>query len=301
MITGLPLCGIPLVLPPARASWKEDFEQLMGQLISRTRTDKLARGVPISWLVNFIGFPTGVSEEVVRRHLIAYLLYLFGMLFPSGNGEVVNPIFIRLAEHIALPLDNVEITQYSIGSAVLCQTYRGLCDASYRRKKISSAAPILCVCYIFLQLWSWEHIPVGRPMIEDPVHPYSGHDVQFNCATMGTRWTYGVLRWARDLASKCYPLYHEDFETIHHSSITWNAWHDDYVKHVAGDRGLATDCYRDQELWWTRCHLVCLYMVEPQNPERVMRQLDLYQEVPPPPPNCVESTFHEYVLNFKSV
>uniref|UniRef100_A0ACD5YF39 Uncharacterized protein n=1 Tax=Avena sativa TaxID=4498 RepID=A0ACD5YF39_AVESA len=154
MITGLPLCGIPLVLPPARASWKEDFEQLMGQLIPRTRTDKLARGVPISWLVNFIDFPTGVSEEVVRRHLIAYLLYLFGMLFPSGNGEVVNPIFIRLAEHIALPLNNVEITQYSIGSAVLCQTYRGLCDASYRRKKVSSVAPILCVYYIFLQLWS---------------------------------------------------------------------------------------------------------------------------------------------------
>jgi hypothetical protein len=26
-----------------------------------------------------------------------------------------------------------------------------------------------------------------------------------------------------------------------------------------------------------------------------MRQLGLYQQVPPPPPRCVESKYHEYV------
>lgn len=297
MITGLPLRGVPLVLPQPLSSWKADFEEEMGRDIPRTRMGKEPRGVPISWLVDFIGFPDNVGEDVVRKHLVAYILYLFSMMFPSGNGEVVNPIFIGLAEHIALPLDSSEIRQYSFGSAVLCQTYRGLCDASYRRKLVTSKEPILCVCYMFLQLWSWEHIPVGRPIIEVPVHPYSGHAVEFDSATMGCRWTHGGLRWARDLASKCYPLYHEDFETIHHSSITWEAWRTEYVHTVAGDRGLAEECLADQELWWTRCHLLCLHMVEPQNPERVMRQLGLYQEVPPPPPNCLESQFHEYVLN----
>jgi hypothetical protein len=161
MITGLPLSGVPLVLQQSSATWKADLEQWMGVDIPRTRQDNEARGVPISWLVNFIGFPDDVDEVVVRRHLVAYVLYLFSMLFPTGNGDIVNPIFIRLAQHIALPLDTPDFTIYSIGSAVLCQTYRGLCDASYRRKKISTKSPLLAVSYIFLQLWSWEHIPVG--------------------------------------------------------------------------------------------------------------------------------------------
>jgi len=41
-------------------------------------------------------------------------------------------------------------------------------------------------------------------------------------------------------------------------------------------------------------------MVEPQNPERVMRQFNLYQQVPPPPPSILECKFHEYGLNLKT-
>lgn len=301
MITGLPLRGAPLVLQPPLPSWKEDFEEEMGRDIPRTAKDKEARGVPIGWLADYIGLDLrNVSEEVVRKHVVAYVLYLCSMLFPSGNGETVNPVFIGLAQNIALPLDSSDFTAYSIGSAMLCQTYRGLCDASCRRKKSTSLAPILCVCHMFLQLWSWEHIPVGRPTIVAPVHPYGGHGVEFDCATMGSRWTHGTLRWARDLAAKCYPLYHEDFETIHHSSITWHAWGFEHLDSVSGTRGLADSCLRDHRLWYTRCHLLCLHMVEPQNPERVMRQLGLYQEVPPPPPRFLDSKFHEYVLNLKT-
>ena len=247
MITGLPLRGEPLVLQPAPLTWHDDLEVRLNREIPRLRSGKQHQGVPISWLVDFIGVPPNANEDVVRRHLIAYVLYLFGMMFPSSNGEVVHPSLIRLAVHIASTLDDdSDFLIYSLGSAVLCQTYRGLCDAALRKKP--SKEPVLAVCYIFLQLWSWEYLPVGRPRIDVPVHPYQLGQVQFDCATMGSRWTYGTLAWARQLATRCYPLYHDDFERIDEIDVTWNPWHTEYIAHVEGEVELANECYQDMRL-----------------------------------------------------
>ncbi|KAM3190868.1 hypothetical protein ACQJBY_068694 [Aegilops geniculata] len=38
----------------------------------------------------------------------------------------------------------------------------------------------------------------------------------------------------------------------------------------------------DSAFWLTSCNLLFLWCVEPYNPERVMRQFGLYQEIPPP-------------------
>ena len=93
-ITGLPLRGLPVVLPAAPLSWKEQFEIYMDRAIPRTRNNNEPRWVPISWLVDYIDIPEHAHEEVVRRHLVAYVLYLFSMMFPSANGDSVNPFLL---------------------------------------------------------------------------------------------------------------------------------------------------------------------------------------------------------------
>ena len=116
-------------------------------------------------------FLNNLESETRMKHLFAYLLYIFGTMFPSSHGDIVLLSMIKIAEHIVdkpLP-DN---PTYSIGSAMLGHTYKGLCEAT--SKKIKSRQ-ILAVCYKFLQLWSWEYIPVGRPQIaeRDKIHPYN--------------------------------------------------------------------------------------------------------------------------------
>ena len=211
-------------------------------------------------------------------HLFAYLMYLFGwFVFPSSHGDIVYPSYIHLAEALAFALVG-GAPRYSWGSAVLCATYRGLCDATQRKK--ASALPRLNVCHVLLQLWSWEHFPVGRPRIMNPVHPYPPPECAIGGPTMGTQWTYAKLSWARDRALKCYPQYHQQFEELHEMYVIWYPWTEEHIYNVA-PHGLSIQCIRDRAYWMTTCHLVFSHMVEPYAPQRVMRQFNRFQTVPP--------------------
>ena len=92
-------------------------------------------------------------------------------MFPSLHGDNVLPSLIKIAEQIvdAPPPPN---PIYSFGSAVLAHTYRGLCDVT-QKTNLSPKGHILAVSAAFLQLWSWEHLPVGRPHIINSIHPYN--------------------------------------------------------------------------------------------------------------------------------
>jgi hypothetical protein len=151
MITGLPISGEAIVPPPKRADWREHLAARFGVPIPRTDSRQLQRGVPLNWLRRFDRCPAGAEDEVVRTHLVAYLLFLFGWyMFPTSHGNIVYPSYIDLAEALAdAPLGDAP--QYSLGSAVLCATYRALCDDTARKK---GKQPILNVCHTLLQLWS---------------------------------------------------------------------------------------------------------------------------------------------------
>ena len=187
--------------------------------------------------------------------------------------------------------------QYSWGSAVLCATYRGLCDATSRKR---GKEPTLCVCHTLLQLWSWEHFPVGRPQIFEPIHPYPIGQSAIDGPTMGTRWTGATLAWARDVSARCYPMYHQEFEMMDHEGVIWFPWTNDHMFTVA-PHGLSIQCRRDVHYWMTTCHLVFSNMVEPYAPQRVMRQFALFQEVPPAATRELSKKIHEYVSKFTTI
>ena len=123
------------------------------------------------------------DDQQVSRHLEAYVLWLFGwVLFTTSHGNSVDARLIAYARAIA----DGEPHQVSWGSAVLAATYRALCDACTRVKPNS----ILTGCPLLLQLWSFERLSVGRPVLDDvgPYGPemYPGGEV--DRPTMGSMW-----------------------------------------------------------------------------------------------------------------
>uniref|UniRef100_A0A8I6X5X2 Aminotransferase-like plant mobile domain-containing protein n=1 Tax=Hordeum vulgare subsp. vulgare TaxID=112509 RepID=A0A8I6X5X2_HORVV len=187
MITALPIRGVPVVYPRVSPNWPADVSGRLRLEMPISDRSCPPRGVPLSWLrTNFEILSTYDDPETTKKHLFAYLLWLFGVMFPNSHGEVVLPGLIYFAAKIVdepLPQN----PPYSFGSAMLSHTYRGLCDAT-QKTSFTSKAPLLCVSYEFPQLWSWEYLPVGRPQIVEPATPYNyGEGV----VTMSSRWMLG--------------------------------------------------------------------------------------------------------------
>ena len=238
MITGLPVRGAAVVPPPKAADWKVRLGHRFGHAIRDN-----AAGVPHGWLRRYMTCPADADEDAVRTHFVAYLLYLFGyVLFPSTTGDSVQPSYIPLAESLADGWPGQQ-PQYSWGSAVLSSTYRGLCDASQRT---AASEPILAACYLLLQLWSWEHCPVGRPDFGRRVHPYDlipqlyGGDDPIDAPTMGTRWTHGQLRWARERPRRAYSDFHQRFELLAFGDVDWWPWSPQLIANTATAEGSST-------------------------------------------------------------
>ena len=142
---------------------------------------------------------------------------------------------------------------------MLCATYRGLCDASQRS---TAGEPVLAVCYILLQLWSWEHFPVARPYFRTTVHPFArirefygegdGAD-PVEGPTMGTRWTRAQLGWARERPRRVYPEFHNLFETLHEDEVICFPWTTRFIADMA-PYGLSSQCNQDHAYWMATCH-----------------------------------------------
>ena len=125
------------------------------------------------------------DEYSVTRSLEAYLLWLFGcIMFNNSHGHCVDRVLLPYAQEI-VDADEVDIPLYSWGSAVLACTYRGLCKASWQNDRNA----ILTGCPILLQIWSYERIAIGRPMIDQsPYKPDMYGDTEDDRPTMGTLW-----------------------------------------------------------------------------------------------------------------
>ena len=210
-------------------------------------------------------------------------------MFPNSHGDVLLLGLIYIVEKMVdEPLP--EQPKYSFGSAILSHTYRGLCDAT-QKTSFAKKAPLLCVPYEFLQLWSWEYLPVGRPRIINPIHPYDYSEG--SCVTMASRWTKARKHWSPSIAKNCYPIYHQQFEALDESVVTWNPWTQEHVQMFFNIRPITAGMLTYSAFWLTRCYLLFLWCVEPYNPERVMRQFGLYQEIPPPFPRCTDEETHK--------
>ena len=126
------------------------------------------------------------DEAIVLSHLEAYLMWLFGwIMFCSAQGSAMPKQLLPYVREIAdAPLDDVP--QYSWGSALFAATYRGLCAGC---TKMGAREPILLGCPMFLQIWSYEHFPIGRPRIHlGPYREVSPDHDDMDRPMMGSLW-----------------------------------------------------------------------------------------------------------------
>lgn len=111
--------------------------------------------VKLSWLKEcFSRCPENASNEDIKRHTRAYLLYLVGStIFSTTTGNKVPVMYLPLFEDFDLS------GKYAWGAAALAFLYRALGNASLRSQSTVSGSLTL------LQCWSYFHLNIGRPKL----------------------------------------------------------------------------------------------------------------------------------------
>ena len=106
------------------------------------------------------------DEYSVTRSLEAYLLWLFGyIMFNNTHNNSVDRILLPYAREIAD--GDEDVPHYNWGEAVLAG------------------------CPLLLQLWSYERLAVGRPIVShEPYHGGMYGDEEDEKPTMGTIWIW---------------------------------------------------------------------------------------------------------------
>lgn len=168
MLLGLPIAGAAVFPPVVTPAWMDEIlQRFAGVLPPDAQPPQFgfhdSHGPSKVWLEQFRAerLPADAEDWRVRRHLEAYLLWLFGwVMFTSTHQDSVDKRLISIAQQIA-DADPAQMPQYSWGSAVLAATYRALCDACRR----TSSAGSLTGCPLLLMLWSFERFDIGRPCL----------------------------------------------------------------------------------------------------------------------------------------
>ena len=130
-----------------------------------------------------------LTQEQVTRSLEAYVIWLLGkVMFTETHQDTITARWVPIALEIAAAQNQEDIEQRSWGSALLAATYRALCTVCTKNSDSSS----ILGCPLFLQLWSWERFPVGRPDV-DATRPWDYRLIDHNAVdlpTFGSMWAY---------------------------------------------------------------------------------------------------------------
>ncbi|PKU61834.1 Serine/threonine-protein phosphatase 7 long form like [Dendrobium catenatum] len=91
------------------------------------------------------------------RHVRAYILFILGChILSDTSGSEIHLQYLTIME------DLVVFSTYSLGGAILAHLYRELGVAT----RPSRANIVGCIH--LLQIWAWEHLHVGRPLLRVP-------------------------------------------------------------------------------------------------------------------------------------
>ncbi|KAK1666373.1 hypothetical protein QYE76_054532 [Lolium multiflorum] len=285
-LLGLPLAGQPIGPLAEPVLWDEEMPaRFEGTRAGQTEFLCEDHGPKSDWLLNFevSQFTPPMSEAQITRSLEAYILWLLGkVMFTENHQTTINRRFIPIALEIAEAQTADDIIQRSWGSAVLAATYRGLCNAC----TLVSPKSGLLGCPLFLQLWSWERFPIGRPDI-DAERPFGANELadpdHIDMPTFGILWTRRERRFARDQVRNCYPAFTEQFDVLDDRAVIWQPYMAAAV-HERYPGGISNLCYRDCAYWMTQSKIIFDVSVEIMAQQRIMRQFGSRQLVDPPPP-----------------
>ncbi|XP_048536196.1 protein MAIN-LIKE 2-like isoform X2 [Triticum urartu] len=165
---GLPIHGKPLV-GKAYAQWSEIVERLLGIPVDeqhmkqkkRRKGDDNAVVRNSQYSLNlgklrerFHVLPDNPMDREINWHARALVLEILGsIVFTDTSGDGVPAMYLQFMQDLGQP------TEYNWGAAALALLYRQL-SIGAEKERLEISGPLL-----LLQLWSWSHLPLGRPKV----------------------------------------------------------------------------------------------------------------------------------------
>lgn len=278
---GLPIQGDPII-GESDAMWGPTIEKYLGIPISEQRMQQKKRkkkgtkdvvitysGYSISLPMlreRFHAMPANPTQAQIEHYTRAFVLDLLGsVIFQDATGKGVPAMYLQFLKNLE------EHQQYNWGAAALAVLYRALCmGAETDTRQI--AGPVL-----LLQLWSWTHLTVGRPIDRDNNPPKWGTPDLESSPAYGAKWCTRHLfpSLPRNAGIQ---HYRNQFDLVCEGWVTWCPY--DQVMHLMPMR-----VQNDRPFWLARIPLIYFWVIEYHYPDRVMRQFGLFQTIPPPLPN----------------
>ncbi|WVZ50356.1 hypothetical protein U9M48_001615 [Paspalum notatum var. saurae] len=259
MLLGLPMAGSPVIDRLEPTAWHGQVLALFGIAPPdrqpgdrRTWTFDVTTG----WLRDhFRACPPDATPLQVERHARAWLWYLLAcFLLPDSSGDTVSSTMLPI---LARPC--AAIATYSWASCTLAHMYRQLCDGCRRRERTSSIGG----CLYPLQVWSWERLPIGRPVRRDR------EEWPFEDSRPTVLWLCRDVEVVSGRIEGRYKRYTNGLDCVTHRQVECTP----YSREEIEEAELSPLCRRDENLYFV--------MVEYHMPTRVMRQFGRRQIVPP--------------------
>ncbi|XP_062217644.1 serine/threonine-protein phosphatase 7 long form homolog [Phragmites australis] len=135
-------------------------------------------------------------------------------------------------------------------------------------------------CPLLLQLWSYEHFAIGRPVVDRSPYPEEWYgEMEEDAPTMASLWCRRRPHWAHEQPRSAYEHFRTQFDRLRPNDVVWEPYNVRAV-HTRAGSGLSPLCTRDEEYWLTKAPLVFDIYVEEYSPQRVMRQFGRHQAFP---------------------
>eukprot|EP00261_Vitis_vinifera_P016433 XP_010645383.1 PREDICTED: serine/threonine-protein phosphatase 7 long form homolog isoform X2 [Vitis vinifera] len=209
--------------------------------------------VKLSWLKeSFSQCPEDAPMEEIERRTRAYLLYLVGStIFSTTTGNKVPVMYLPLFENFD------QASNYAWGAAALSFLYRALGNASLKSQSTVSG------CLTLLQCWSYYHLDIGRPRLnQDSIH------VSFPL----------VLKWkgkqSGPTANRDLIFYRKALDSLKSSDVEWLP----YIN--IDSRIIPEDIKSCLIVGRSKTMLICFDKAERHLPDRCLRQYGLSQSIP---------------------
>uniref|UniRef100_A0A5B6YQL3 Aminotransferase-like plant mobile domain-containing protein n=1 Tax=Davidia involucrata TaxID=16924 RepID=A0A5B6YQL3_DAVIN len=209
--------------------------------------------VKLSWLKEtFSRCPEDAPIEDIEHHTRAYLLYLVGStIFSTTTGNKVPVMYLPLFENFD------QAGKYAWGAAALSFLYRALGNASLKSQSTISG------CLTLLQCWSYYHLNVGRPKLnQDPIH---------DCFPFVLRWKgkQSGPTTNRDVA-----FYRKALDSLKPADVEWHPYTN--INHMV----IPEDLKNNLILGRSKTMLICFDKAERHLPDRCLRQYGMQQTIP---------------------
>ncbi|CAK8566230.1 unnamed protein product [Lathyrus sativus] len=217
-----------------------------------TETDKMKGFVKITWIEseyeNLKNIDRPTQEDVLLEAKLFILLVIATVLFPDKTQNLLHSSWVPFVG------DLIKCGTYSWGSACLAKLYREMCKAAEKDVRSMSG------CALLLTSWAFTRIPLFAPInTVEPSFPYA------------QRWTQRGMNYR---ATPRFHLqgYRNALDHMQEKDFIWRP----YIQYPVPR-------LEDSQIWSTTTYLVCFYIIEMHQSDRVTLQFGFDQQIPPLP------------------